>query len=317
MWRSLTVALLGNHEVSYSTERELDWTFEKLGHTVLQFQENKDRTEYIRDTCINQKIDLFIYVHTHGWETPGSISVMNMIDVIKKVGIKTCGFHLDRYWGLNFNDHRQDKIGQHPFWKMDYVFTADGGHQEEFKQRGVNHYWLPPAVVERGCFRGDYQEDLAIDVAFVGSRHYHPEYPFRTKLVEWLRNNYNGRFRRYAGDTIYGTIRENRLNNLYASVKVCVGDSCFAGEPNYWSDRVAETLGRGGFLIHPAVPGLDIPGLVTHKPKDFDDLKQKIDYYLINPEERRRLSEKGYEWVRKHETYTNRVQEMLMVMGLN
>lgn len=38
-----------------------------------------------------------------------------------------------------------------------------------------------------------------------------------------------------------------------------IGDSCFAGSPKgayYWSDRIPETLGRGGFLIHPYVDGL-------------------------------------------------------------
>ena len=35
-----TIALLGNHSESFSTESDLDWTLEKLGHTVLKLQEN-------------------------------------------------------------------------------------------------------------------------------------------------------------------------------------------------------------------------------------------------------------------------------------
>lgn len=313
----LKVAILGNHQVSYCTERELDWTFEHLGHEVTRFQENKDRTELIAAECISKKIDLFIYIHTHGWETPGAIPFEEMIEKIKFAGAVTCGFHLDRYWGLNIADQREDRIGKHPFWKMDHVFTADGGHQKEFEERGVNHHWLPPAVVERGCHCGTYRPELAVDVAFVGQRNYHPEYPFRGELVDWLQNTYGDRFRRYAGDTKWGLCREERLNDLYASVKVCVGDSCFAGEPYYWSDRVYETLGRGGFLIHPAVKGLNIPGLVTYEPRNLDDLKQKIDYYLENDSERIKLTASGHLHVKDHETYTNRVMKMIHVMGLN
>lgn len=312
----LTVAILGNHSVSYCTESELDWTFEHLGHTVLRFQENESRTEEIVRECLEKKAELFIYIHTHGWQTPGIYSVEDMIKALRSAGIVTCGFHLDLYWGLNIADKRTDRIGKHPFWKMDYVFTADGGHQKEFAERGVNHYWLPPAVCERACHRGTYNLDYAVDVAFVGQRNYHPEYPFRAKLVDWLQSTYGDRFRRYAGDTEWGLFREERLNDMYASVKVCVGDSCFAGKSNlYWSDRIPETLGRGGFLLHPEVPGLDVMGLVTYKPQDFDDLKTKIDYYVENGQERKIQSNMGFGWVRANETYTNRVRKMLDVMG--
>ena len=70
------------------------------------------------------------------------------------------------------------------------------------------------------------------------------------------------------------------INNLYASARVMVGDSCFAGADRYWSDRVPEVLGRGGFLIFPKTPGLEIPGLVTYEPGNIDDLIKKINYWI-------------------------------------
>ena len=316
--RKLTVAILGNHKFPFCTESELDWTFENLGHTVLKFQENEDMTHFIMERCISSGVDLFIYVHTHGWQTPGAISFEAMTSGIKNgCGAVTCGFHLDLYWGLNSADRRQDRIGQHQFWKMDYVFTADGGHNDGFKERGVNHYWLPPAVVERDCFRGNYNPEWAVDVAFVGSKSYHPEYPFRGQLIEILEQIYGDRFRRYSGDTPWGAFRGHRLNDLYASVKVCVGDSCFGGDfRNYWSDRIPETLGRGGFLIHPKVCGLDIPGLITYEPRNVGHLKQLIDYFVAHDAERRQCAGRAFDWVKDNETYTNRVMRMLDVMEL-
>jgi hypothetical protein len=313
MREALTVALLGNHGESYSTESELAWTLEHLGHRVLRFQENRDKTDDIYKTCKHAHAALLLYVHTHGWTTPGELSMKRLFKKLHKRNIKTASFHLDLYWGLNALDGRQDRVGDHAFWTTDFVFTADGGHQQEFSSRGVNHLWLPAAVVERGCFRGTARPELATDVAFVGARDYHPEYPFRGDLIRWLEATYGPRFRRFNGDTT-GVFREERLNDLYASVKVVVGDSCFAGIPRYWSDRVPETLGRGGFLVHPAVDGLDIPGLVTYRPRDLEDLRSKIDYFLVHDEERLAHAERAFEAVKQHHTYTNRVKTLLEII---
>jgi hypothetical protein len=312
----LTVAILGNHDVPYCTECELDWTFEHLGHKVIRFQENRSQTHQILSQCLAERVDLLVYVHTHGWNTPGAYTMDQLIQLLRVNGIKTCSFHLDLYWGLNVIDKRQDRIGTHPFWHTDYVFTADGGHQDKFEQRGVNHFWLPPAVVERGCYRGDWKPNYATDIAFVGSKIYHPEYPFRGQLLDYLGRNYGDRFRRYNGDTQWGIFREQKLNDMYASVKINVGDSCYSGIRNYWSDRVPETLGRGGFLIHPEVEGLNIPGLVTYEPRNLVDLKSKIEYYLNHGEERNACMEQSFADVKANHTYTNRVRDMLSVMGL-
>jgi Glycosyl transferases group 1 len=313
--RKLTIGLLGNHDAPDSTESELAWTLDHLGHKVLRFQEDRDTTERVYKTCKHSGARLLIYVHTHGWETPGVMSIGRMLEKLRRRNIKTASFHLDLYWGLNQNDRRQDRVGDHAFWKTDRVFTADGGHEEGFAARGVRHHWLPAGIVERDCVRGTPRQDLSADVAFVGARDYHPEYPFRGELIRWLETTYGERFRRFNGDTT-GIVRGSRLNDLYASVKVVVGDSCFAGIPRYWSDRVPETLGRGGFLLHPAVEGLTIPGLVTYRPRDLDDLRAKIDHYLPREAERRAASDLAFAAVGQQHTYTKRMQELLRVMGV-
>lgn len=304
------VAILGNHGVSYCTERELDWTFAHMGHKVVEFQENEDTTEDIFKECLDYGVKLFIYVHTHGWHTPGLMTMDELIVKLREVGIITASFHLDRYRGLNIADQREARVGNHAFWRTEYVFTADGGNQDWFREKGVNHFWLPPGVVERDCKLGTFNPDVAIDVGFVGARSYHIEYPFRGELIRFLEDTYGSRFKVFSG------FREQSLNDLYASVKVIVGDSCFGGAPHYWSDRVPETLGRGGFLLHPASTGLNIPGLVTYEPGNLTELADKIDYYLAHEDERRALQGVAHNWVKNHETYTNRAKHILKVVGL-
>ena len=144
MPEGLTIAVLGNHSESYSSEAEVAWTLERLGHRVLRFQEDRDKTDEIYSKCKQARVALFLYVHTHGWRTPGKMSMRRLLKKLRSKDIKTVSFHLDIYWGLNKLDQRQDLVGEHPFWNTEYVFTADGGHQAEFAARSVNHFGCRP-----------------------------------------------------------------------------------------------------------------------------------------------------------------------------
>lgn len=305
----MNVAYIGNFECSFSTESDVKWSLEHLGHTVFPLQENKISAEEVVSTCRERDVRLCIWTHTHSWSVLGDVD--KMIGRLRDLGIKTCSFHLDRFWGLNALDQREDRIGTHAFWKTDVVFSADGGNQEKFKDRGVNHVWLPPAVVERDCYFGKPSLQFNSPLCFAGADGYHPEYPFRSMLVTRLRELYGANFRVYQG------IREAALNDLYATVRVVVGDHCFAGAPRYWSDRVPETIGRGGFLIAPATEGLEIPGLVTYEPQNIDDLRKKIEYYIDDDHQAERIALRNlaHEDVKKNHTYTNRMRTLLETMG--
>jgi spore maturation protein CgeB len=91
--------------------------------------------------------------------------------------------------------------------------------------------------------------------------------------------------------------------------------------PDYWSDRIYETLGRGGFLIHPYIPGIekefvDKKHVVFYEYGNFQQLKELIDYYLINDEEREAIRKAGHELVKNNYTYSNRWQTILKELGL-
>jgi Glycosyl transferases group 1 len=301
----LRISMLGNFGPPHSTENDLLWTLRDMGHTVIPFQENQDTAEEI--VSGSSGANLFLWIHTHGWDR---IDFEKMIFGLWGKGVLTASFHLDRYWGLNKLDRREDRIGSHWFWKTEHVFTADGGNQSLFEARGVRHRWLPPGVVKRDCYPGTPREELKVDVGFVGAEGYHPEYPFRGELIGFLRSVYGEKFR------VFNGYRGAALNAVYASVRVVVGDSCFGGSDRYWSDRIPETIGRGGFLLHPATRGLTIPGLVTFEPENLAELQDRIDYFLEWPEERDYLRRAAHVWVRENETYHQRMARLLGVCGL-
>lgn len=302
----MKIVFLGNFKHVFSTESHHSWTWKKLGHQVVEMQEGVARTEDIVEACRGAQI--FQWTHTHGWSTPGAFSTAEMLKRIHGLGVKSFSYHLDLYFGLNTLDKREERVGEHDSWKVQYFFSTDGAHPHEYKKRGVNHHYLPPAVVEYGVYDGQYDQSKAIDVAFVGSEGYHPEYPFRGKLVANLRRVYGPQFRLFNG------MREAALNSVYASVKIVVGDHAFAGLPNYWSDRLPETVGRGGFIIYPKTEGMTIP-VATYEPQNLTDLYNRIAYYLNHPAEREMIRKRAQAHVLKHDTYTQRLQEILRVMG--
>lgn len=310
----MKVVFLGNFRPAFSTESHHLWTWRKLGHEVVTLQEGQATTDQILNACRTAQV--FQWTHTHGWPTLGTMPMEYVLSSIKGMGVKSFTYHLDLYWGLNTLDHREEKVGQHASWKLDYVFTTDGGHQKEYEARGVNHQYMPPGVVEYACEPGAFRADLACPIGFVGSVGYHPEHPFRRILIESLQKKYEKRFRIYQG------YREKPLNDAYASIGAVVGDHCFSdrGIPYYWSDRLPETAGRAGFIIYPFSEGLQEwqnHGLVTYQGGNLDDLYAKIDYFLDPAHENERIERKMqlFSYVKANHTYTNRLRDILRIMG--
>lgn len=316
----MNITLIGNHQVPYSTESDWAWTYEDLGHRVFRHQENIATTEDIWEDA--QKSDLVHYVHTHGWNTPGQMPIEDVLSRCKQAGIPTVGIHLDYWRGLA----REEDVGTHPWWNCDYIFTADGGSNDWYREKGINHFYLKAGVCKRDCYLGEYDEKYACDVAFVGSYGYHPEWPYRQRLIDWLQETYGERFRRFAGDVDPpGTVRGADLNALYATAKVVVGDTLCLGfeHTNYFSDRLFETTGRGGFLIFPHIEGIedcfetDLSGsfelpveLVEYEFQNFAQLKRQIDKYLLAEDMRDEVRMAGFERTRRDHTYNNRAEEV-------
>lgn len=307
--KKLRIGFIGNFGVPYTTENDRAWSFEKLGHEVMRFQENQTTIGQLHDA--SKQLDLIIYSHTHGWEIPHLVSFFK---ACRENGLPTVSVHLDRWAWLD----RQKDMGNEATWNCEYIFMADGSPEavELYEKLGLNWYWLKPGVVERDCYLAAPDRiKYPHEIIFVGSKGYHSEYPERPRLIQFLKDTYGDRFGHYGGDG-YGTVRGHDLNVLYASAKLVIGDSCFGGRPRYWSDRVTETIGRGGFLLHPRCEGLNISGLAVYTPGDLNALKKDIDTWLSIDkfQLREKLRMEAHNWVKKYETYTNRAEDMLGII---
>lgn len=305
----MKIGYIGNFEAPHSTENDRAWAFNKIGHEVVAFQENKvslsDIIPYVKD------LDFLVYSHTHGWHIDG---IEDFI-VATKQTLPIISVHLDRWAWLE----REKDVGKEATWLCSHLFMADGSPEavEMYEKHGVHNWsYLKPGVDERGTYMAAPDPvRFPHEIIFVGSKGYHKEYPFRPQLVEFLHKTYGDRFAHYGDDR--PPLRGHDLNTLYASAKIVVGDSCFGDRPRYWSDRVTETMGRGGFLIHPLVADLPKEIQAPYKAGDLTSLHQTINRWLAYEQDRKNLQKRAFEHVKKHETYTNRAKEIISFVKEN
>lgn len=249
------------------------------------------------------------------------------MQIARDRGIPVVGYHLDIWWGLQ----RQTQVDTEPFFQCDLLITADGGHDNLWAEHAVNHAWFPPAVSAREANIGTPREEMRSKIAFVGSWQggYHEEHQHRHELVRFLKLNYRNicEFWPKRGEH---AVRGQALRDLYASVDIAIGDSCFAGSglARYVSDRLPETTGRGGFLIHPEIEGITDGSewrdgskvwesgvhLVTWEAGRWDDLGSAIDQALSNPTQRTQVARAGQEFTATNHTYDVRVGQLVQLL---
>lgn len=302
--------------MDFTSENHHSKSLESLGHKVTQMQETEATSEDILAKALHS--DLFVWIHTHGWNTPGLLSMGEVLDTLKEKNIPTITYHLDLWFGLQ----RQKDLEVMPVYKkIGHFFTVDSQMAQWFnKKTKVKGHYISAGVFGEECF---YKPStIKRDLVFVGSKKYHPEWQYRTKLVNWLEDTYGNRFEHYGNGGIKN-IRGMALNKLYWTTKVVVGDTLCLNfnYPDYWSDRIYETLGRGGFLIHPYIPGIekefiDKKHVVFYEYGNFKQLKELIDYYIVNDEERETIRKAGHELVKNNYTYKHRWQTILKELDI-
>lgn len=314
----MRIAYIGNFVPEHSTENHVRQAWIDEGHEVVRVQEGVPAELDTLKARITD-VDLILWTRTADLAAKsGDRAAWSVLTAAERAAVPTVGFHLDRWWGLD----REASVWTSPFFRCQYVVTADGGHQEQFADIGVNHFWLPPAVSLPETEPGEAQPQYRSPLAFVGSWQggYHKEWTHRPDLVRWLQMKYRNDVKFWPQPN-QPSIRGEALRNLYASVDIVIGDSCLVGgATHYWSDRIPETVGRGGFLIHPHVEGIEehfTPGthLMTWRVGEWAELKRIIEWAKNNPEERRAIAAAGRDHVREHHTYNRRVRQILEIVG--
>jgi len=250
--------------------------------------------------------DMLLWARTHGHRPTGDVAAM--LRQIEDTGTVTVGLHLDLYWGI---PRREAEIGVDPWWSAQHVFTADGGPHPWGK---VNHHWCPPAMDQRFFGRGTFRHSFNHSAVFVGGIVPDIHGHHRRALLTWARRKYGGGFVQYGMGRrkVWGP----DLCDLYTSAGVALGDSAWS--PYYWSDRVVQTLGRGGFLAHPRTPGMAEQGftddvMLTYDRFDFRTLGKRLDD--LDPKVRREMTAAALALIEERHMWIHRLRMIAEVTG--
>jgi hypothetical protein len=165
-----------------------------------------------------------------------------------------------------------------PYFKAGVVVTTDGGDPYHTVRQGIHK---PHKIM--------YSGEKIYDTIFVGE----PYSQYRVGLIKRLRLK------------LVNNTRGIALNQLLAQTKIVVGDS--APADNYWSNRLYEITGRGGFLIHPVTIGMPDYIPQYHRGKE----KGVVQHFLKNEEERELLRQIQF---MNCPTYHDRVKEFLEIV---
>lgn len=316
----MRVVFMGNFQPGvvnpFSSEVHHAKTLESMGHTVIRLQETVATREQLLEEGL--KSDIVVSIHTHGWNTPGLLKWQFISDELRSAGIPFITYHLDLWFGLS---REKDILNDDYYKSLHYFFTVDKRMADWLNENtGTIGYYIPAGVYDKECVMMP-QQKVGYEIVFTGSRNYHPEYPYRSQLVDFLRRTYGRRFIHIGNDGEVGQKRGIQLNQIYRNAKIAVGDTLNLNfeYPYYFSDRLFEQPGRGAFQIFPDIVGVedqyeDKKEIVLYKHGDLDDLKQKIDYYLSNDPERETIRHQGHIKTKQAHTYTQRWREILEVL---
>lgn len=293
------ICFIGKFDEIYDEEGKAR-ALEETGYRVLRFEERKLLN---KELVLKANPDFLFYTKLRIKEKE------KLLNQCKEKNITTVCWVPDLYFGLE----RENELSSNPIFKSDYVLTPDGGNEENFKKLNINHHCIRQGISKEYLSKDIEEKD--IDILFVGTLQ-KCHLPYRKNLLDFLKKTYSNKFQ-WFGNTGDRELRNDSLAKVYKRSKIVIGE-CVESD-NYWSNRIYEALGRNSFLIHPHVKGIEKEfnvekELITYERNNFEDLKNKIDYYLENEKERNFISSNGYKKVSENDLLLNRsnaIKELL------
>lgn len=292
----MNITYLGNFNkpLTDATERHIKHAFEKLGHTVTVIDETEfanmtddTKPEDRADVKALKKADMFLY---HKAEIGADM-------LVKLLNYITCD-KVCWYFDKVFPD-REEYIEMVAAYSEHVVLTDDTFiRRHKFKnlsciRQGIGNENLKP---------GKYRKEYDYDIVFTGN-----VYEGREDFARVLGERYGKKFK------IISDAFGQDLVDLCFTARIVVAPE-YPGDEFYWSSRIYQVLGSGGFLVHPDFYGLKeefVEGKHFAGYKGLREMLQTIEYYLEHPEERKAIQEAGFKHCNSEYSYEKRVEELL------
>lgn len=190
----------------------------------------------------------------------------------------------------------------------DFIFCAQKeGAQRLYKETGKKTFWIPWACDEPPAdFKFIEDKEKIWDICFIGTS---GKYSLRKVVLEIIRINYKNIF--------IGRADYKQLRDYNSRARIVVNYPI----NNDINARIFEAMSAGSLVITCRIKNNGFSEIFEEGENIvvfediLKDMKQKIDYYLQNKEERERITLKGFELVNRYHTYRHRLREMFKIMG--
>lgn len=220
------------------------------------------------------------------------------------------------YWAFDYQNDGQE-------WHERLVAEADLYLSKPFKDsKYLNWRWLSQDFAP--SFLNKVQAEKDIDVLFTGSWVPWESGQERVKYLKAIDERFNLQINSVTPDqwkaegfkNVQGPVMDHDLPGLIARAKINFSmDHVYA--PGYWSDRNAQIMACGGFVMFKYVPFSE--QTFKNKISYFNTLEQclsGIEYFLDCEEDREFLAEQGYHYAQDNLMVESRVAELLTIVSL-
>jgi hypothetical protein len=258
--------------------------FKQNGCDVIEFDYRKIASQYgikrrdelLIETCKKEKPDLVLF-------SKCNVMHFSVVEECNKV-TKTALWYMDAM--NNFDNELIQKIK-----RVNYFFCGVEGVMEHAEKHNKNCIFVHQCPDEEMNFKilpFDGDIEWKDDITFIGSADSSKIHGDRLKYINMLKSEFDG-FKHYNG--VFG-LRHNEIVNQ-SKINLNFSPTDATGV----SVRIFKILASGGFLM--TTPWLDMektftPGKDIVIFKNETELKEKINYYLENEEERNLIAFSGY-----------------------
>ena len=211
--------------------------------------------------------------------------------------------------------------------RMDHAGFAVASIKDLYESRGVNWFYWQIGYEESNAKVNAVTK--CHDVVFLGNSYSKTREDLGRFLISLRSSGVDvGLYGTWPGEWSSG----NNLydfdsgNRIYTAARLAISDQQWPSVTGYVSNRLFQAMAAGGCLVlqqHFAgmeaylglVAGNDPSKAHLDTWKDYQELEDKIGYYLHHGFSRRMIAKKGHEYMLEHHSFDVRVKELTNVLG--
>lgn len=302
----MNILLIGNFgsgwDGSICDEKHISNALEDLGHEVHEWQ----REDVNKGFVPNGPFDFILVAQWSGYPP-------NFIRETKR--FYRCPVV---YWAFDYQFDSNENWHFEMAKEADFFVSKEMDNREFYKSIGANFKWLPQDFAPEFLDAEEHEKEY--DVVFTGS--YLPHAPFRTEVLKAIDEKYDlhvfsvtpDQWKEQGLKNVHGPIMDHGLPELYGKSKIVVSVDWKQAE-GYWSDRNAQAMCCGAFVLFKYVPMSELvfsEGVAYFNT--IDECLEKIEFYLNHEESRNIIANLGYLLAQQNLKVSNRVEQLLTIV---